>query len=155
MNPYASGTWIKGVLLAAILLLAAAPSARAERENCLKYEPFEVSITGRVYSMLYPGPPNYESIADGDMAYRHYFLIPDTPFCTVADPSDELNGDADDVKLVQLVLMKVGMGKWRSYMKKFYGNKVRVTGALYCGITPGSRTPIGMDVNSISIIRSK
>lgn len=156
MNPYALSKWMKATLLAATLLIASAPSAWAERENCLKYEPFEVSITGRVYSMLYPGPPNYESIDDGDIALWHYFLIPDTPFCTEAEPSDEVNGDEDNVKLVQLNLGPVAKrGNWRSYLKKFYGKKIRVTGTLHSRIVAYDRTPVLMDVSSIVTVKSK
>lgn len=146
---------MKGALLAAALLIAAAPSARAGRENCLKYEPFEVSITGTVYTKIYPGPPNYESIKKGDLAYRHYFFIPDAPFCTVAEPNDELNGNADDVKLVQFDLIKVRTGNLRSYMKKFNGKKVRVTGTLSSRIFAYHRTPDLMDVTSIVAVKSK
>lgn len=146
---------MKAALLAATLLIASAPSAWAERENCLKYEPFEVSLTGTVYSKIYPGPPNYESIKRGDVALRHYFFIPDAPFCTVAEPNDELNGNADDVKVVQFDLIKVRTGNLRSYMKKFKGEKVRVTGTLSSRIFAYHRTPDLLDVTSIVVVKSK
>ena len=49
--------------------------------ECLDYEPAVVSLSGTLAREVYPGRPNYESIADGDEPEAIWVLKLDAPIC--------------------------------------------------------------------------
>src|SRR5438309_10145585 len=52
-------------LLATALFFVAGSCLPVPAQRCLEYGP-TVSLTGRLHSRIFPGPPNYQSIRRGD-----------------------------------------------------------------------------------------
>lgn len=69
----------------------------------LKYEPSVVTLRGTLSLQDFAGPPNYESVAQGDTLERIWVLTLNNSIRVVAPPRDELMQTQDDVKEIQLV----------------------------------------------------
>lgn len=59
----------------------------------------KVTLQGTLIQQTRPGPPNYESIKDGDEAVTYDYLKLDQPF------ECDVTGESESVPLVQLILM--------------------------------------------------
>jgi len=87
--------------------------------RCLAYEPDTVSVTGRLERHTYPGPPNYESIASGDVAETGFYLRADKPMCASGNAQYAINNvPVTNVKLVQLVLDSSGYARLEPQLGK-------------------------------------
>lgn len=74
-------------------------------QKCLKYEPDRVQLNGKVKEAVYPGPPNYENIKDGDLPETCWILHLPVSVCVEGSIKDDLNSETEkDVKEVQLVI---------------------------------------------------
>ena len=95
--------------------------------QCLKYDPNVVTLDGSVYSKDFPGPPDYESIRQGDERMRYWILRLNKSICVDADASW---GRADNVREVQLVFLDSSFYKrYRGLVRK--RAHFRVVGLLY------------------------
>ena len=56
--------------------------------ECLK-EGQELTFTGTVSRETFPGPPNYESIDDGDTPETYWILTINTPQCVIAESLED------------------------------------------------------------------
>jgi len=116
------------ILIASLLLHQLV--AFAESASCLKYEPEVVTISGKLVRETFPGRPNYESIADGDEPETGFYLLPETPICTVAE--NAINQTAfNDVKKIQLVLNE----KQYDELRPKLGTTIRLRGQLFSAFT--------------------
>lgn len=115
--------------LFALGLFAAAPLSHAAA--CLPYEPAEVFLHGELVRKTFPGPPNFESVADGDEAETGFYLRLAAPVCTLDGKEDSDNVAQKDIRMVQLVLDKKGYAHWRPKL----GKTVTVKGTLFSPFT--------------------
>lgn len=128
-------------LCTSMLLLSVLPSAQA---GCLHYEPTKVLIRGKLVRQTHPGPPNFESIANGDKAETGYYLQPGKPLCTQARPDDEAS-DHRNQRLIQLVLNDAQY----SQLQPLLGQTVRLRGTLFESFTGHHHTAVLMTVLSV------
>lgn len=115
--------------LFALSMFAAVPSSQAAA--CLPYQPTAVFLRGELVRKTFPGPPNFESVADGDEAETGFYLRLAQPVCTLEGKEDFDNAKKDGVRLVQLVLDQKGYDHWRPKL----GKTVTVKGTLFSGFT--------------------
>src|SRR5262245_47206327 len=74
-------------LLLTTSLFVLALSSMARAQSCLAYGP-QVSLSGTLRSQVFPGPPNYESIKQGDSKETAIILTLRRTTCTTGnDPS--------------------------------------------------------------------
>ena len=107
--------------------------------ECLKYEPAVVAIDGILENRVFPGPPNYESVAAGDRAEEILLFELQNPVCVDGDPSSELNSEAEsDLHEVQVV----PTDELRETLLHFVGKRVTVAGTLFHAHTGHHRTPV-------------
>jgi len=88
----------------------------------------------------FPGPPNYESIQEGDEPETGFYLEVSAGLCTVASP-DSMNNDNgafSDVRLVQLVLDAAGY----SHLRPQLGRQVTLRGTLFAHFTGHHHAPL-------------
>lgn len=124
-----------------VLLLLFAPSSGAAR--CLAYEPSTVSLVGKLVSKTLPGPPNYTSIARGDIPEVVLILHLEAPVCVSGDPASTLNSASrSGIVEVQLVVTL-------SKARVFVGKRVRASGSLFNAHTGHHRTPVLLQVSSL------
>lgn len=74
---------------------------------CYAEEPAVVTVTGTLAEEIYPGPPNFESVASGDRAEKVFELVYEPHICTNGSsykdyPFDVPNADAEKTELVFL-----------------------------------------------------
>ena len=126
-----------------LLLLTTSIYASAQRQECLGYDPEVVQLIGTINKQTFPGPPNYESIRNGDKPETYWVLhLPDT-VCT--QPSADNDGEYKVTDL-QLILTR----KQYALYRKFLGRRVNVTGKLSHAITGHHHTPVLMEVIDVS-----
>jgi len=106
-------------------------------QQCLKYEPAVVSLSGKLVQRTFPGPPNFESVENGDRAETGYYLQLDPEICTRAAKDDD-TGDHDGVKAIQLVLS----GPQYDALRPKLGARVTLSGSLFEAHSGHHHTPV-------------
>lgn len=113
-------------------------SAVANAEQCVSYKNTE--ITGTLYKDTFAGPPNYESIADGDKPETYFLVKLVKPVCVDGGAgADELEGNFTDIKNIQLVLN--GESTYDS-LRTSLGKPVKCTGNLFSAHTGHHHTEV-------------
>lgn len=132
------------VKILSLALLVAHLCVAKGREKWLEYEPRTVTLTGKIVSKIFPGPPNYEDIRKGDKPEKVFLLKLDSPISVRMKPSNPTLYPAErNVREVQL---------WGYYpqiykqLLQMVGKRVVVTGRLSHSITGHHRTRILMEV---------
>lgn len=87
-------------LVTAIGLVAAVAPAFAEQPECLNWTD-PVALSGFVVEGVFPGPPEFTSVAAGDAPFTASFIALTSPICMVADPAMDTPAQAG-IELVQL-----------------------------------------------------
>src|SRR5215813_15064234 len=69
--------------IAAVVIFASClePAWSQAGTGCLSYEPTVVKLRGTIISRTFPGPPNYESIREGDTPEAYWLLVLPRPAC--------------------------------------------------------------------------
>lgn len=117
-------------------LLASLPAHAAA---CHRYDE-RVVLEGSVVRQTFPGPPNYESVADGDKAMTLFVLRLSKPACFEAeDKRDSLYESAYDVTDIQLSLPSE---QAYATLRPLLGKPVRLAGSAFGRHTGGHFTPV-------------
>ena len=131
----------------AVFILSAAAYSPASAQQCLKYDS-QLSLTGKLYSKVFPGPPNYESIRKGDRKETAWLLTLGKPICTVA--GSDIDEAESNVPELQLVISNDA--DWK-VVQRLAGQRVTVTGTLFHASTGHHRRKVLMSVASIRSIK--
>ena len=135
---------IKNFLILFFLFLPANMGIAAS-SPCLKYEPEIIELRGKSKRVTFPGPPNYESVKEGDEPETYWLLYLPTPICVQGNPKDDLNSeDENNVKELQLMI--------RDYKKYSHllGKSVLVKGKLMHSFSGHHNTPVLVQVQSLT-----
>lgn len=100
--------------------------ANLQAKSCLSYDRV-VQLAGTLQQHIYPGPPGFESIKNGDQPLKYFRLKLISPVCATAPPSSAAYVSVKNVSIVQLVLDKNGYNK----LRPFLGKVVKVKGKLF------------------------
>ena len=109
------------------------------QRQCLEYEPKVVALTGVVKRAVFPGPPNYESVARGDAVEKIWVLHLKRKICVLADSTNEINKREEGLRDLQLI---VGDANDYGKYKLLLGRRVTVTGQLTHAITGHHHTAV-------------
>lgn len=105
-----------------------------------------ITLTGKIIEKTYPGPPNFESITEGDKALTAWFLVIDKPICALADT--ELTGEhlenIEPQKTFQLVL------KNHEPHNDLLNKTASVTATPYTRHTAYHQTPLLLEVKTLT-----
>ncbi len=112
---------------------------------CYYYESDTVNLTGKMVRDTFPGPPNYESIKEGDAMEVYWVLQLQKPICMNAVADDYTNVDRQNVTQLQMV---VGDGMYKKYRNLLY-KTVTVKGTLFGAQTGHHHTDVLITVISI------
>lgn len=99
----------------------------------LTYGP-TVELSGTLELQTFPGPPNYESIRDGDERERSFYLRLDAPVevqAKGAHPGIENVQTERNVRVVQLAIDSEDDRLWSRFRKAGPGQRVKVEGTLF------------------------
>jgi hypothetical protein len=111
--------------------------------QCLDYEPSIVELTGDLKRVVFPGPPNYESVKEGDEAEPYWVLYLDSAICVNGDPKSDFN--TAECKTKSLQLLTSNYDKYRHLL----GKRVTVKGMLTHSFTGHHHTPVMLGVRDI------
>ena len=106
---------------------------------CVRANTDTVSLTGILRRDIYPGPPNFESVKDGDEPQAGFYLHLAAPVC-VTDPDAE---STDTSAIVQLNLDSAGYARLRPSLNR----RTTVRGTLYGWDNALQHVPVLMWVN--------
>ena len=122
------------------------------------YEPSIFKFSGVLDLQTFPGPPNYESIKEGDEIERHFYLKLNHPINVIPNPKEK-NHEFENatveknVRIFQLVISADGSAKsesiWKFLRKKGKGKKVEITGSLFHRFTGHHHSRVLLSVNNV------
>jgi len=133
------------LFLSLLSLSAALPaSAPPKAGPCLKYEPEIVVLAGTMKRHNFPGPPNYESVRNGDALEVYWLLHLAKPVCVESLTQQErVNEPETGVSSIQILIS--GYGQYRHLL----GKRVKVTGTLFHQITGHHHTKVLINASNI------
>lgn len=138
-------------LLRSFLFFILVFSATCWASNPVVYfEPKSTKLTGVVTELVFPGPPNYESVKQGDKAEKGPYLVLSEPVDIAVENGAKNKGDetpAQNVQIIQLVVMNDK--DWKDIKK---GNKVEITGKLSSPITGHHHARALLDVDKVTVL---
>jgi len=114
--------------------------------GCVSYEPSHVTLQGTLVRKTFPGPPNYESVKNGDKPQTSWILELQESICVDEDKAQpDLNPQQSRIREVQLVLPSQQFAAY----KHLVGRRVTATGTMFGGITAHHHTPVLLTVLSL------
>lgn len=112
------------------LLLAASSAANAQ---CLPGQPAVVRLTGVLERVTFPGPPNYESVQDGDEVETYFVLRLPAQVCVRDDDQGVVSAAS-----LQLLLEPGQYDLFRPQL----GKRITLPGELWPAETGHHHTPL-------------
>lgn len=137
---------MRTTLLAVITMLLSGLAAPVSAQRCLAYERNVVTLTGKLHSQVFAGPPNYESIRKGDRKETALLVTLTERLCTVGGASQE--GDEAETNIREIQLVVQNPAHWKT-IQRLMGKRVQITGSLFHAFTGHHRTKVLIEVASI------
>lgn len=138
------------ILLPIIFSLSSLSIAKNQR---VYFEPTVVKLEGTIRTLKFPGPPNYESIKNGDADETGPYLILDNPIDIKLVPKIQVIGNDElenNVKFIQLVVRN--SNDWKNVKD---GNYVHVTGTLFHALTGHHHARILLLIKKIKVFSTQ
>ena len=108
-----------------------------------------VTLTGKLTSKVFPGPPNYESIRKGDAKETAILLVLSHPICTSTNDPVTYGDPEKGQGQIQLVITKDG--DW-PIIRRLMGKRAAVSGALFHWSTGHHHTSVLIDVSQVRAV---
>jgi hypothetical protein len=139
------------LLIPLLLLSSGGFSSNATMpQDCLSYEPASVKLKGKITRKTFAGPPNYESVKEGDTPETYWILHLSRPICVNAD--ENMPGGEEPEKNVSDIQLIVSAEQYTRY-KGIPGKSVEVSGELMHSITGHHHTNVLLTVTGIKGVR--
>ncbi len=130
-------------VIAVISLLFSATSIA----ECL-IEGQELSFTGRISQEIFPGPPNYESIENGDSLETYWIFTISTPQCIKAE--SDIEGEL--YKAITRFQLAFKDNEIYTSQKSLVGNTVSVKGELFLAVSGHHHTEALILVKDLMLV---
>lgn len=138
-------------IIAVILtyLMVSLSFAALANNSTLYYQPKVVKLTGLIRVLTFPGPPNYESIRNGDAIETCGYLILNNPIDVDLFQNFQIGNDEleKNVKFIQLVIHND-----KDWPKIKNGNAVVVSGQLFHALTGHHHARVLLLVENVAVI---
>ena len=105
-----------------------------------------VSLQGRIFTKVFPGPPNYININRGDVAEHARLLRLSVPLCVDVGSAGEKRGAVSRMRNIQLVFLTENTKSPVDTNNK----SVCVHGTLFLGQSGHHRTPALIEVSRLA-----
>lgn len=141
---------MKSLQISLLLLMCPALGRNTQAEpgrNCLSYGPTKVRLTGTLIKRTFPGPPNYESIPDGDKPETYWLLALSRPDCVNADKNDSFNLAQRKIRRIQLVFLNRTIYKTQHWLLR---KRAVVEGTLFGANNGHHHTPVLLIVSHVA-----
>jgi len=129
------------VVVALVPVVPAAALQTAELPACVRLETDTTSLRGTLIRVTFPGPPNYESVVEGDSAETIFALVMSQGVCATVE------NRAFYVQLMQLLLGAEDYARYRPLLSR----EVEVRGTVSLSQTGHHHTPLLLQPQSISV----
>ncbi|HEX5734736.1 MAG TPA: DUF4431 domain-containing protein [Blastocatellia bacterium] len=139
------------LLVSLMLLFGVGFSSNASMpQECLSYEPATVTLNGKITRKTFAGPPNYESLKEGDTPETYWVLHLTKPICVNGDENMPGGEEPErNVSNIQLILSKEQYARYRGLV----GKRVEVSGKLMHAITGHHHTNVLLTATGIKGVR--
>lgn len=132
------------IVMACLVMGLALPSG-AGQDECV-YAGDTVELAGTLTRETFPGPPNYQSIEEGDAPETYWFVTRDEPVCVYGwSPEREKYYRLGELDRFQLVLTR----KQYEENSHLVTDRIYVKGQLFTGMTGHHHTEALIDVSDI------
>lgn len=131
-----------------VLLILALSAPCFAKNPMYRYEPDKVILEGTLELQTFPGPPNYESIKDGDTKETQWYLRLDKVIDVDTNPKDT-TGPWDPEKNVKIVQVIIDDKDWK---KRGEGKRIRATGTLTHAITGHHHARVLLDIQKMFVL---
>ena len=113
------------------------------------FEPNIVELSGMVRILKFPGPPNYESIKNGDAEEVDGYLILSKPIDIHLMPGIQIGNDAieKNIRFIQFVVQRES--DWERIKE---GNYVHVVGTLFSALTGHHHARVLLTIKKIDVL---
>ena len=140
------------IRLLILLIIFSLSSLSIAKNQKVYFEPKVVALEGTIRTLKFPGPPNYESVKNGDADETGPYLILKNPIDIKLVPKIQIGNDEpeNNVKFLQLVVSNDN--DWKNVKE---GNYVYVTGTLFHALTGHHHARILLLINKIKVFSSK
>jgi uncharacterized protein DUF4431 len=120
--------------------------------DCLPYEPTTVTLEGTMSRRVFPGPPNFASVAEGDEKLVYWILRLKNPICVgsgvVANHVDEPERRVLEVQIAPKD------DQFYKQNRKAVGRRVKITGTLFHQHTGWHVTKVVLRASDLSYAQS-
>ncbi len=84
------------------------------------YQPEKVTLSGKLFQKTYPGPPNYESVKNGDVPEKGWYLQLDKKIDVIINEKKRVPENTNDEieKGVNVIQLALPYEKYDEYMRK-------------------------------------
>jgi Domain of unknown function (DUF4431) len=118
----------------------------------LNYEPAIVELTGSLDVQTFAGPPNFESISDGDQVERSLYFKLDAPIDVATNLKNnpaKIDESEKNVKVVQLIILNESQEHWAKSKSLTKGSRTKIRGTLSHSITGHHHARILLTVKNV------
>ncbi|MBI2605897.1 MAG: DUF4431 domain-containing protein [Deltaproteobacteria bacterium] len=128
-----------------------ASAHQSSPRQALAYEPAEVELTGTIETQTFPGPPNWESVANGDEIERGWYLRLDRQI-DVGPRLDSNTANTESEKNVRILQIAVGNDSiWKELRD---GRRCKLKGTLFHRLTGHHHSRVLIHADSfVAVIR--
>jgi len=126
--------------------------------HTVTYEPATVELSGVLDLQTFPGPPNYESIGEGDDIERHFYLKLDNAVDVTSKGEHPAVSNLEEergVAILQLAIDGENDVLWARFRKAGKGAHVRIRGTLFHRFTGHHHSRVLLSVKDIAPLISQ
>lgn len=142
---------MKKIALFILFMFFITPICLAKNQE-VYFEPKNVVLKGVIVMLKFPGPPNYESIKNGDKDETGPYLLLTNPIDIKLPENAQNSTDTttNNVKILQLVVLNDK--DWKNVKQDNY---VQVTGTLSSSVTGHHHARALLDIQNIKVLSKK
>ncbi|WP_174873980.1 hypothetical protein [Vogesella oryzae] len=129
-----------------LILTTQTPHVLAAKKPCEDYQRPLPPLTGVIKEKFYPGPPNFNSIADGDARLSAWLFYPDKKSCVLDYHGIEAS-DVDPIKSAQLIVPE----KLEKLVGRMTGKRVMIIGQFEPANNGNFIAPVGLVIERIRL----
>src|SRR5437868_484357 len=93
-------TQLLSLLLTTAICCLPAVAESAQKVQKVSYEPKVVTLTGTIVPQVFPGPPNYKSVAEGDKPEKEWILHLQEPIQVDAYKDNDAERNVRELQLI-------------------------------------------------------
>ncbi len=139
-----------------LLFLFLFPIISTGKNQVFAYDLPNLEFKGSLDLQTFPGPPNFESIKDGDEVERHFYLKLNNPIDIMPkdfSPRPENSVAERNVRILQLAIDGKDHELWSRFREYGEGHPVKIKGYLFHRSTGHHHSRVLLNVSSLEELK--